>query len=441
MAEMTHKGVDNLKPKKALYYQKVRRNLYIAVAPSGRKTWYYRYTFLKKPDTMKIPNSAFPGMSLIQAQAKRDAYDDLIERGINPKEWTKKKKEEEVSEFNKQTTFSQAFDSWHDHMLSNWSPRYAKKVKQAIQNNVLPKIGKMLVTDIKPLHIYSVLDYIERKGGKKDNAREYDYVETRVKCLGWIEKIFKRCIKFELIDFSPSASIDTSEYKKRNAKSMATTVKPTGIREILIKIDNHFSVLDSWQLTLATQISPYLMARPGELAGLEWSEIDFEEKLITIPKERMKMKKDHLMPMSDQVIKILEEALEKKRSAWVFPGLRRNDYISVEGLEQRLVACGIARSELTPHGWRSMGSTRLNEGISKDGSTDSKNNSRRKGEHFDQDEVEKQLSHRDKSMRGTYNDAAYVEDRRYMMQKWADWLDTIRHPGADPVENLTFDPS
>ena len=154
------------------------------------------------------------------------------------------------------------------------------------------------------------------------------------------------------------------------------------------------------------------MSRPIEVVGLRWSEVNFEDKVIIIPRERMKSDREHQIPMSNQVFDILKQAeTHRENSKYVFPSPRGQGPITTRSLLLRLRRAGVKSSELTTHGFRSMASTILNEGVYIKG--------------YSKDAIEMQLAHKDTTQRGVYNHAAYFDARVEMMQEWADYLDTI----------------
>jgi len=167
----------------------------------------------------------------------------------------------------------------------------------------------------------------------------------------------------------------------------------------------------SYQVESALKIAPYVFLRPIELSGLEWSEVDFEDKLIRIHAKRMKMKKTHLVPLCDQVISILERVKQiKTNSDFVFPSLRTNKrHIAPESLRAGLRRMGLTNEEMTTHGFRHMASTRLYE------------------LGYNGDAIERQLAHGERNrVKAIYNHAEHLKDRRIMMNEWADYLDGLR---------------
>jgi len=299
-------------------------------------------------------------------------------------------------------TFKDVYTSWHNRKMINWTTESANVSDSLMTNHVLDAIGDKPINKIKPKMIDEILLFMDVKG----------YVASRKKVHSKIASVFKKAIRDGLIEYNPSLAIDTSFYKRATPTPRATSIKPKDISKILTILNNSYHHLQTWQVSLASQLMPYIMSRPIEVCGLEWSEVDLEDRVIIIPKERMKSDREHQIPMSNQVYDILKQAeTHRENSKYVFPSPRGGKHISTRSLLLRLRRSGIKSNELTTHGWRSMASTRLNEGI------DSK--------VFDKDIIEIQLAHKDTTQRGAYNHAAYFDARVKMMQVWADYLDNI----------------
>ena len=299
-------------------------------------------------------------------------------------------------------TFNDVYKSWHNRKMINWTKESAIVSDSLMTNHVIKAIGNKPINKINSKMIDEILLFMDVKG----------YVASRKKVHSKVVSVFNLAIRDGLIDYNPSLAIDTSFYKRATPTPRATSIKPKDISKILTILNNSYHHLQTWQVSLASKLMPYIMSRPIEVCGLEWSEVDLEDRVIIIPKERMKSDRDHQIPMSNQVYDILKEAeTHHVNSKYVFPSPRGGEHISTRSLLQRLRRSGIKANELTTHGWRSMASTRLNEGI------DSK--------VFDKDIIEIQLAHKDTTQRGVYNHAAYFDDRTNMMQSWADYLDKI----------------
>lgn len=299
-------------------------------------------------------------------------------------------------------TFNEVYTTWHDRKKKNWTNESAVVSNSLMTNHVIAAIGNKPINTIKPKMIDELLEAMDDKG----------YVASRKKVHSKVASVFNLAIRNGLIDYNPSSAIDTSFYKTKASTPRATSIKPKDISKILNILNNSYHHLQTWQVTLASKLMPYMMSRPIEVCGLVWSEVNFDDKVIIIPKERMKSDRDHQIPMSRQVFDLLKQAeTHRENSKYVFPSPRGGGHISTRSILLRMRRAGIKANELTTHGWRSMASTRLNEGI------DSKS--------FDKDIIEIQLAHKDTSQRGVYNHAAYFDSRIEMMQSWADYLDKI----------------
>ena len=168
----------------------------------------------------------------------------------------------------------------------------------------------------------------------------------------------------------------------------------------------------TYEVNTALKLLPYVFLRPVELCGLTWGEVDFENRLLRIKAERMKMNKEHLVPMSKQVFNIFQSINNiNSNSNYVFPSPNNvNKHISTNSILQLLRKCGVGKITLTPHGFRHMASTILNE------------------LGYRPDIIEKQLSHSDKnSIRDAYNKAVYLEERKNMMQDYSNFLDNLKN--------------
>ena len=299
-------------------------------------------------------------------------------------------------------TFNEVYTTWHDRKMTNWTKDSAVVSHSLMTNHVLPMLGDKPINEIDGEMIDKLLMKMDKKG----------FIASRKKAYPKIASIFKLAKRKKYIVSNPALDIDTSDYKTKTSTPRATTVKPQDISKILTILNDNYHHLQSWQVTLASKLMPYIMSRPIEIAALEWIEVNFDDKVIIIPKERMKSDRDHQIPMSNQVFDILKQAeTHRENSKYVFPSPRGQGPITTRSLLLRLRRAGVKSSELTTHGFRSMASTILNEGVYIKG--------------YSKDAIEMQLAHKDTTQRGVYNHAAYFDARVEMMQEWADYLDTI----------------
>jgi len=212
-----------------------------------------------------------------------------------------------------------------------------------------------------------------------------------------------------LLVVDPTRDLPSDIFKKKKVKNFAHITNPVEIGKFLRVVDNFEG---SIQVGIALKIAPHVFLRPSELAQLPWNEVDFENKQIKISKERMKMSSAHIVPLSPQVLGLLEKMHQSSgNNKYVFPSISNpNKSISPESLRSGLRRMGIKKDTLTTHGLRHMASTQLHE------------------QGFRSDIIERQLSHGEKNkIKAVYNHAEYLEERREMMNKWSDYLEGLKN--------------
>lgn len=392
---LTNNKIKSLKARDKPYPTADGEGLAIYTLPTGAKVWRLRYRFNNKPDILSL--GKYPLISIKDARNLKDMYKGILAKDINPKVYQKKQK---AIKHQKKQTFSEAFYIWFDRHKSEWTERTAKKQVAAFNTHIFPHIGNTPVEDIKTKDMLRVLRLMDDK----------DISVTLKKVKGWSSRVFKDCVVTGLIEYDPIANITNDNFKKHTPKHYATVTSEKGIRELLLTIDK-YKERGSYQIAEALTIAPYLMLRPGEIVKLIWDDVDFKGKMIRISAARMKMSREHLVPMCNQVYLKLKEIKSLNISSnYVFPSpTKGNGHISPESLRAAIDRLGVSREEFTTHGFRSMASTRLNE------------------MGFNRDWIETQLSHKESnSIRDAYNNAEYIEPRRDMMQQWADYLDKLK---------------
>jgi integrase len=236
-----------------------------------------------------------------------------------------------------------------------------------------------------------------------------DLLDTLEKIKGIANRVFSYAVGMGYITVNPVRDLPGDVFKKKNQQHYSTITDPREIGFLLRSIDGHKG---SYQVRAALILAPHLFLRPGELVGLTWNEIDFNDKLMRIDGARMKMKLSHIVPLSNQALDILTELSHiKTDSQFVFPSPRnKNKCITTNALLTSLRSLGFSKEQFTTHGFRHMASTRLNE------------------LGFRDDVIERQLAHTDSNkVRAVYNHAEHLDDRINMMQKWSDYLDKLKN--------------
>lgn len=391
---LTDNKIKNLKPRDKPYPTADANGLTLYTLPTGSQSWRLRYRFHGKADTLTL--GKYPFISLKDARGLKEVYLSVLAKGMDPKVYQRQQKSIQQNKL----TFKDAFDKWFDRHKGSWTDRVATKQFSAFEKHVFPYIGKMYVEDIKTSDMLDLLRRMDDKG----------ISETLKKVKRWSSKVFEDCVISGMIEYDPTAIIKNTQFSKQVVKHYATVTSEKDIKELLLLLETYYQRGD-YQIAAALNIAPYLMLRPGELVQLTWKSVEFKNKLIRINAGNMKMRREHIVPMSNRVQSVFKEIKDLNLSSeYVFPSSKKSGSpISSESLRAAIGRLGVPRDKFTTHGFRSMASTRLNE------------------MGFNRDWIEAQLAHVDSnSVRGIYNNATYIEQRVGMMQDWSDYLDNLK---------------
>ena len=385
---LTNTQIKNLKPNGKLYRELDSLGLYIEVNKSGSKTWRQRFYINGKENMLTL--GAYPDVSLLDARQARDHNKQLIKLDIDPSK---------LGQDNTQTsgeTFTDMFNVWHKHMYDSWNEKYAEDVIQRSKRYLLPYIGSKKIDSITSKDMLTLFKSIEKRG----------VIDTLHKIKGIASRIFRHSVGMGVIESDPTRDLPSDIFKKKKTKHYSTITDPREIGGLLRMLDTY-----KWSpdVAAALKLAPHLFLRPAELAGLTWKEVDFDDNIIRIAPERMKMKRTHLVPMSKQVSFMLLSI--KTSNDFVFSSPRgKSRHINPESLRAGLRRLGLTNDDLTTHGFRHMASTRLNE------------------LGFNSDVIERQLAHCETNkVKAAYNHAEHLIERKKMMQHWSDYLDKLKN--------------
>ena len=385
---LTNTQIKNLKPNGKLYRELDSLGLYIEVNKSGSKTWRQRFYINGKENMLTL--GAYPDVSLLDARQARDHNKQLIKLDIDPSK---------LGQDNTQTsgeTFTDMFNVWHKHMYDSWDEKYAEDVIQRSKRYLLPYIGSKKIDSITSKDMLTLFKSIEKRG----------VIDTLHKIKGIASRVFRHSVGMGVIESDPTRDLPSDIFKKKKTKHYSTITDPREIGGLLRMLDTY-----KWSpdVAAALKLAPHLFLRPAELAGLTWKEVDFDDNIIRITPERMKMKRTHLVPMSKQVSSILSSI--KTNNDFVFSSPRgKSRHINPESLRAGLRRLGLTNDDLTTHGFRHMASTRLNE------------------LGFNSNVIERQLAHCEANkVKAAYNHAEYLQERTKMMQHWSDYLDKLKN--------------
>lgn len=380
---LTIKQIDAAKPKDKPYRISDGNGLYLYIPASGKKVWQLRYQFegKEKIHTVgKYPEIGPADARNIAFEVKRD-----LAIGLNPA--AKKKQQDKAPD-----TFGSIYEEWYKHKKQVWSEGYAVELQRMFEADILPYIGKMAMDDIEPMTLLKVLRRFEERGAMERANK------ARRRC----GEVFRYAVVTGRAKYNPAPDLADAMkgYRKKNFPFLPAEQIPA-FNQALAGYSG--SIVSK----IATQVLQYTAMRTKELRSMQWANVDFENRIITIDAEVMKSRKQHLVPMSQQVHDLLRQLQPiTSISPFVFAG-RNDKKKSISENAVLLVIRQIGYEGLASgHGFRHQFSTILNE------------------HGWPHDAIERQLAHVDRNnIRGIYNHAQYLDKRREMMQWWADYID------------------
>ncbi|WP_313487487.1 tyrosine-type recombinase/integrase [Atlantibacter hermannii] len=375
------------KPEAKAYTLGDGQGLSLLIEPNGSKSWRFRYRFAGKPKMISL--GVYPTITLANARSRRDEARKLVAEGRNPSEIRKEQKLALQTE--SENGFEKIAREWHQLKSAKWSAGYASDIMEAFKNDIFPYIGTRSVGEIKPLELLNVLRKIEKRGALEKMRK------VRQRC----SEVFRYAIATGRAEYNPAA--DLSSALEVHQSNHFPFLKADEIPDFLRALEGYSG---SKLVQIATKLLMITGVRTIELRAALWSEFDLDNALWEIPEKRMKMRRAHLVPLSAQALDLLNELkIMTGNYRYVFPG--RNDPnkpMSEASINQVIKRIGYA-GKVTGHGFRHTLSTILHE----------------KG--YPTAWVEIQLAHTDKNkVRGTYNHAQYIDDRREMMSWYSDYI-------------------
>ena len=386
---LTELAIKHLKPKDKAYRVSDGGGLCLEISTAGGKLWRWRYYHQGKEQMLAL--GKYPAVSLAEARKKRDEQRDIVDAGKHP---TREKKIQKLRRAHDcANTFEKIARRWLDMKEESLNEKYAIQCLSRLEQHVFPKIGDLPVADITIPDVVGVVEAIGKRGT----------IETAKRMQQLMGQVFRYAAQRGLCQHNPAA--DLRDILPSKEEKHFACIHPSELPELIAKIearDNDFT-------KYAMKLLMLTFVRTGELIGAKWEEIDWAKEEWHIPKERMKMNRPHVVPLSSQAIAILKELQNRTgdkihvfhspaskslhiSNGTVLMGLRRMGY----------------QNKMTGHGFRTLASTILNE----------------KGYH--KDHIERQLAHEDDDkIRSAYNRAEYLLERKKMMQEYADHLNAV----------------
>lgn len=376
--------------------------LYLWVYADGKRYWRYRYAqhgVNRKGEPALIEKTlsvgVYPEITLAEARGKAAELRKQARTDLDPSaERRAKKLQQKLAAEN---SFEATAREWYSKHAPTWVPKHADDVLRRLVSNIFPSIGKRPIGEIEAPELLAAVRKIESRGAH----------DLAHRVLGVCGQVFRygiatgRCRRDVAADLRGALT----PHVKRNQAAVRPEALPALIRAIAA-----YDQIGDKQTRLALQLLALTFTRTSELIGAEWPEFDMDNALWVVPAARMKMKNEHLVPLTPQALEFLAELKKLSGgSRFVFPGRGRDKPISNNTLLFALYRLGF-KGKMTGHGFRAVASTMLNEsGL------------------FSPDVIERQLAHTERNeVRGAYNRALYLPERRRMMAWWADQIASIQ---------------
>lgn len=376
--------------------------LFLLVSKNRAKGWRLKYRFEGKEKLISL--GTYPEVSLAQARAIAAAMKAEVLSGIDPSQARKSKKaaarEEEAAKEHTFEVVAREYLEAHRGRMKN--KKYAAATVRRLENYIFPYLGTRAISELGAPDYLVCLHKIEETG----------HITTARIVAQLCGQVTRFALRSGYVQ-SDAASGLTEVLKTHEVRHHPCITDPKKLGILLCDIEDYSG---SPSTLFALRMMPYVFVRSGELRGARWSEFDLKNAIWKIPAERMKMKRVHEVPLSRQVLKLLQELRTVSGgSDWLFPSRTVAGYITDEGLYRALIKLGY-KGKTDVHGFRGTASTLLNEG------------------GYRPDLIEIQLAHKCRdAVRDAYNHARWMPERAAMMQEWANYLDKLRDEARHSV--------
>lgn len=423
--QLADSDIAKAKPKVKPYYLRDAHRLSVLISTAGSKTWVWGYRSPNGKDRV-LRLGEFPAMSASAARKCRMGLVEKLKAGIDPRE--EQQAEQAAKEAEQQNTLWPVAIKWlaQRAKLKKWSAYYEAQAGRFLRRYVENGIGKMPIRNIGVSEIYELLSSIASReqpdkaiGEVKSGGAPHIAVRLR----HHLDGVFQLAILLGRADRNPVQDVALSNVVAHKPKTKHNTkLKPDQLGNLLVKLDCEGG---TERTRIGLRLLLLTLTRTGELRGASWPEFDLDKGLWVIPAERMKMRVEHIVPLSTQAVMLLRELQKYGNKGLLFPNVKTPgkpmDANTFNRALERLGFSGKGTVRFTCHGSRGTASTLLNgmllNGVRK----------------YPRDVIEAQLAHKVRGVEGAYNDAGYLDQRIPMMQDWANYLDNLR-AGATSVE-------
>jgi integrase len=374
--------------------------LYLEVAPSGGRWWRLKYRHGGKEKRISL--GTYPETSLKAARERREDARRMLAEGTDPS--AQRKADKLQSQLEAERAFKQVAMAWLDHQSARWAPITKAAVLASLEADAFPMLGPLPINDIRARHVMEMVRKVEARG----------VGETAAKLLQRVRAVFRFAVRESWIDTNPTLDLLAGEVLKPRQVKHRAALPDSALPAYLAALDGYegdTATGNALRLLILTAV------RPGEVRGAAWNEFDLDAARWRIPAARMKMRTEHLVPLSRQAVELLR-TLDAKRnnSVLVFP----SPYYPGKPLSENTLNSALARMGFkgiaTAHGFRALFSTVANEC------------------GHDADVIERHLAHVERNeVRAAYHRSTYVAERAALVQWWADYLDGKRAGNVVPI--------
>ncbi|WP_298016946.1 integrase arm-type DNA-binding domain-containing protein [uncultured Castellaniella sp.] len=385
---LSTRTIDSAKAAGKPYHLRDGGSLFLSIQPSGSKLWRYRYRLDGRAQVYAI--GRYPDITLAQARQERDRARDLIRQGIHPLS-------EQSADQNVAASAPPSFEAVTRAWLAanpQWSPSYSRQIRRYFEKDILPAIGDAAVADLTPADIRELISSIAERGARC----------AALLTQQWISQVFSHAIVQGQREDNPASLL-----KGLVKRAAVRHHPPLGWSDI----PGFFQRLDAWDgysdIAIGLRLLALTFVRPSELRLARWQEFDFDNAIWTVPKERMKMRRPHMVPLAQQTVTLLRSLRTKSCSnSMLFPNHRDTDReLAASSFNHAIERLGYG-GRFSAHGFRATATTLL--GLL----------------GYPDKLVDLQLAHRRRdTSRAPYDHARFVGSRTLLMQDWADILEAL----------------
>jgi integrase len=402
MSKLTATEVKQAKPGEKLLKLADGGGMYLQIHPNGARYWRYDYRYAGKRKTLAL--GVYPEVSLKEAREKHQDARDKLRQGADPGEVRK------VEKLTRHLAAAESFEAvareWFNQVMPEKSQSYRERTGRILEKDLYPHIGNRPIASVTAPELLATLRRIEGRGAN-------DIAHRAKQTAG---QVFRYAVATGRAERDPSGDLKGALKPRRKKKHHAAITDPAQVGRLLVAMN---SFRGSLVVKTALLLSPLVFQRPGEIRAMEWNEINWDEARWEIPAEKMKMGQPHIVPLSTQALELLRELQRHTgRGRYVFPSARgASRCLSENGVRVALRTLGYDNDSITPHGFRAMARTLLDEVLG-----------------YRVDWIEHQLAHAVRDPNGrAYNRTAHLEGRTTMMQEWANYLEVLRQQAAIPL--------